>query len=246
MIFLYNDIYQRNEVILEIGNGIFGKQYEIMIKNDSHADGTVDRILYENMIKLDTNSVDYLYNFYTDLNNHYEYGNRKLLENIIINFKNKNNENIIESIISYCKNIVLNCDFNIENMVLGGTEEEIILRGTDWCTDIARVACILFQVAGYPSRIVITANTKLPYHGHVVTEVYYNNKWGAADPTNGIIFINENKSPISAWDIKIKEIDSQYESVGISNYYVNEKSKYNYETSKINDYYRKILDNSNK
>jgi len=36
----------------------------------------------------------------------------------------------------------------------------------------------------------------------------------------------------------------QNESVGISNYYIDEKSKYSYETSRANDYCRAILKNS--
>ena len=39
------------------GIGVFGRQYEIMFRNDPHAAGSVDRILTEQMIKL-----DHLYN----------------------------------------------------------------------------------------------------------------------------------------------------------------------------------------
>ena len=39
-------------------------------------------------------------------------------------------------------------------MVLGGPEERILERGTDWCPDVARVACALLQVSGLPARII--------------------------------------------------------------------------------------------
>jgi len=53
-----------------------------------------------------------------------------------------------------------NCDTDTEDMVFGGTEEEVVERGTYWCTDIACVACIMFQIAGFPSHVLTTANTK--------------------------------------------------------------------------------------
>ena len=43
---------------------------------------------------------------------------------------------------------------DIESLRFGGTEEDIISRGSDWCTDVARVACVLCQVVGVPARIV--------------------------------------------------------------------------------------------
>ena len=226
------------------GIGIFGKQYEIMFKNDTHANGSVDVILSEQMIKLDADSVEYLYSSYTHLFSHYKSGSRIFLENIVNSLKCENPSETVYNIISYCKNIVENCDIDMNDMIFGGTEEEIIQRGTDWCTDISRVACVMFQIAGLPSRIINTANTKLAYYGHAVTEVYYNNKWGIADPTNGTVVKNQNGNPVSAWEIHSECNDEQYESIGLSNYYIDEKENYSYETSGLNDYYREILKHS--
>ena len=226
------------------GIGIFGKQYEIMYKNDTHADGSVDRVLCEEMIKLDDSSVEYLYNSYTEIISHYKTGNRVFLENIVNELKGQSDSNTVDNIISYCMNMVENCDIKAEDFIFGGTEEELIKRGTDWCTDISRVACTMFQIAGFPSRIITTANTKFAYHGHTVTEVYYNNKWGIADPVNGMVIRKQDRTPVSAWEIRNDGNDEQYESIGISNYYIDEKESYRYETSKVNDYYREILKHS--
>jgi len=249
------------------GIDIFGKQYEISYKNDTHADGSVDMILFEQMIKLEKNSVEYLYNLYTDLTNRYKPGTRTFFENIVNGLIGQTDSETVDNIISYCRNIVESCDTDTEDFIFGGTEEEIVERGTYWCTDIARVACVMFQIAGFPSRIIITANTKFAYCGHIVTEVYYNNKWGVTDPTSGVVIRNQDGTPASAWEIKnecniVNSIfykqfpeseqegyflftpGEQYESVGISNYYVDEKDNYNYSTSKVNDYYRAILKNS--
>ena len=226
------------------GLGIFGKQYEIMYKNDVHAKGSVDRVLTEEMIKLDKNSAGYLYTAYTGLYNSYIAGSRIVLENIVTELKRQTEADTVDAIISYCKNIVDNCNYETEDMIFGGTEEEIIERGTYWCTDIARVACVMLQIAGLPSRIVITADTRFAYSGHVVTEVCYNSEWGVCDPTSGKVFRDENGVPISAWKMHSCRVDEQYESVAVSNYFVNDKEKYSYETSTVNDYYRGILKHS--
>jgi len=215
-----------------------------MYKNDVQADGSVVKTLFEQMIKLDNDSVEYLYNSYTDLYSHYRPANRVYFENIISTLKGQTDTNTVDNIISYCRNIVENCDMDTEDFIFGGTEEEIVERGTYWCTDIARVACVMFQVAGFPSRIINTANTKFAYNGHTVAEVYYDNRWGVADPVTGAIFKHENGTPMSAWEIHNNGIDGQYESVGISNYYIDEKENYSYETSKVNDYCREILKHS--
>jgi hypothetical protein len=125
----------------------------------------------------------------------------------------------------------------------------------------------MFQIAGLPARIIITANTKFAYFGHIVTEVYYEGKWGVTDPTSGAVIKNKNGAPASAWEIhnspdaanrifyqnNPEAIDEsyyffspgeQYESVGISNYYIDESKYYSYETSKVNEYCRKILKHS--
>ena len=251
---------------MQKGMGIFGKQYEIMYKNDVQADGSVVKNLFKEMIKLEQSSADYLYSTYTDMSKRYKPGSRPFLENIIAGLKAQKESETVDNIVSYCANIVNNCDTDTEDMIFGGTEEEIIKRGTYWCTDIARVACIMFQIAGLPSRMLTTANTKFAYCGHEVTEVYYNNKWGVVD-VNADMAYRRDGIPVSAWEIqndynlvneafykKHPEAEKegyllyppgeQYVSVGITNYYVDENEKYNYKTSMVNDYCREILKRS--
>ena len=68
-------------------------------------------------------------------------------------------------------------------------------RGSDWCTDMARVACVMCQVAGLPARIVSLFNTGQAYSGHSIIEVYRVDAWGAADPVNGIIYRRLDGAP---------------------------------------------------
>ena len=252
---------------MQKGISIFGKQYEVGYKNDVQADGSVVKVLFSEMIKLENNSAEYLYGSYTDLSNRYKSGSRVFLENTVNGLKGQTDSETIENVTLYCRTIVMNCDTDTEDMIFGGTEEEVIERGTYWCTDIARVACIMFQIAGLPSRIVTTANTKFAYCGHMVAEVHCNNKWGVIDANSGIVFKHRDGTPMSVWEIhndynlanqafyqRHPEAENegylffppgeQYESVGISNYYVDEKDKYNYQTSRVNDYCREILRHS--
>jgi len=252
---------------MEKGIGIFGKKYEFGYKNETHAPGSVVRALFAEMIKLDDASADYLYNSYTDLSARYKKGSRVTLEKIAEKLKSETDSTTVDNIIDYCRNIAISCDTSSEDFIYGGTEEDVIERTSYWCTDIARVACVLFQIAGLPARIIVTVNTNFPYCGHMVTEVFYCGKWCATDPNAGVVFRHEDGTPASVWDVHnnycianmaYKKKDpsglegngiffppgEQFESVGIVNYYVDDMEKYSYETSGTNEFYRKILVNA--
>ena len=252
---------------MQKGIGIFGKQYEFGYKNETHAPGSVVRVLFGEMIKLDADSAEYLYNSYTDIFASYRPGSRALLESIAKELKGNTDAGTVDNIIEYCRNIVISCETDMDDFIYGGIEEDVIKRTTYWCTDIARVACVLFQIAGFPSRIVVTVNRNFAYCGHIVAEVYYDGKWCVTDPNAGVVFKHENSAPASAWEVhnnyeianRIYRINNpdcmegngiffppgeQFESVGIVNYYIGDMEKYSYETSGTNDFYRKIIKNS--
>ena len=252
---------------MQKGIGIFGKQYEFGYKNETHTPGSVVRALFDEMIKLDDNSVEYLYNSYTDFSFRYKMGSRPVLENLANQLKSKTDAETIDNIIKYCRNIAISCDTDADDFIYGGKEEDIIERTSYWCTDIARVACVLFQIVGLPSRIVVTVNTNFPYCGHIVTEAYCHGKWCVTDPNAGVVFRHEDGAPASAWEVhndyeianriyRINAPDSmegngmffppgeQFESIGVVNYYIDDMEKYNYETSGTNEFYKKILENS--
>ena len=84
----------KNEI--QKGIGIFGKQYEIMYKNDIHAKGSVDRVLTEQMVKLDDSSAGYLYTAYTDLSNRYKSWSRIILENITNGLKGQTDADTVD------------------------------------------------------------------------------------------------------------------------------------------------------
>ena len=252
---------------MQKGTGIFGKQYEFGYKNETHAPGSVVRVLFDEMIKLDDDSVGYLYGAYTDLTVRYKAGTRPVLESIVSELGGADDAATIDNIVKFCRNVGIDCDTDTDDFIYGGREEDVIARASYWCTDLARVACVLYQVAGYPSRIIVTANTNYAYCGHTVAEVYYDGKWCLTDPNAGVVFRHGDSSPASAWDVhsdyetanRVYRINDpasvegngiffppgeQFESVAIVNYYVDDIDKYSYETSGTNEFYRKILQNS--
>jgi hypothetical protein len=140
----------------------------------------------------------------------------------------------------------------------GGTEEEIIERGSDWCTDVARAACALLQIAGIPSRIVYLFNLKQAYSGHAVVEGYHSESWGAVDPGTGVVYLGPKGKPATVWDLMnhpdLIEAHSgpsapcttvdQFRGAGITNYYCWEHDSYDFIVSGLNWYYSKILEMS--
>jgi hypothetical protein len=134
-------------------------------------------------------------------------------------------------------------------MRFGGTEEAIIARGTDWCTDVARVGCALYQVAGFPSRIVSLFNLHAAYSGHVIVEVHRRGAWGAVDTNSGVVYRKDDGRPATMWDLMndaevVKRHDaqpSQFTGAGIANYRVRDSDFHDYTVSGLNDYYRTIL-----
>ncbi|MEM2906445.1 MAG: hypothetical protein QW057_01990 [Candidatus Bathyarchaeia archaeon] len=47
------------------GIGQFGPAYRLMLENDAYASGSVDRVLFENMVRLCLETADCLYREYT-------------------------------------------------------------------------------------------------------------------------------------------------------------------------------------
>lgn len=139
--------------------------------------------------------------------------------------------------------------YNIDfiNMQFGGTEKEILDRGTDWCSDMARIGAVLLQCLGIPCRIVYLANLNKAYNGHVVNEAYYEDQYGVVDFIYGYQFY-DNK-PISALDIYNnhtllddypKDYKELYSAIAISEYNPCDINN-NYLISTPNNYYLKLI-----
>ncbi len=241
----------------------FGPAYRVMLESDAHAAGSVDRVLMEKMVRLLAQTKEHLYREHTPTTILYEKGLRLQLEEYVrkVTPNSRGDNQRIESLARFTSSLADHASEDLDTMRVGGTEEEIIERGSDWCADVARVSCVLFQVAGFPARMVYLVDTKKAYSGHVIVEVYRAKRWGAVDPLTKVIYYHPEGAPASTWDLMndpslIKDHSKgkstsyttvgQFRAAAISNYFVWLSGEYNYTVSNINPYYRSILEMSDK
>lgn len=252
-------------VDLSLYRGIaqFGRAYQMMLQEDSHALGSVVRVLMDRMIRLCSDTATRLYTDFTPLESLYLKGTRPELERCAEEGTTgcSSLEERIEGIVTFTRGLGRLVSNDLVDMVLGGTEEEITARGSDWCTDVARVGCILFQVLGLPARLVNLFDTSQAYSGHVIVEVHRNGAWGAVDTSTAVVYRLPDGWPASTWRLMnqpalvdahrrgretLYTTPGQFRAAALSNYFVWESDKYIYKTSGLNDYYRSILEMSDR
>jgi hypothetical protein len=61
----------------------FGPDYRVMFENDAHAPGSADRVLLERMVRLCSETADYLYRDHTPLDIRYRPGSRPQLDALV-------------------------------------------------------------------------------------------------------------------------------------------------------------------
>jgi hypothetical protein len=244
------------------GTSVFGRAYEYMMEHDAHAAGSVDRELARNMVRLCPETKDYLYSSFTPLHVPHRQGTRPQLEAVLSNHLpiHGTAEEKLESIVRFTRELGDGAEQDLRKMRIGGTEEEIIERGSDWCTDVARAACVLCQMAGFPSRIVHLFNLTEAYSGHAIVEAYRTATWGALDSSTGVVYRRPDGQPAPVWDLMNDDelvnahakdprafytTLGQFRAAGIANYFSWEFARYDYTVAGINDYTFSILNLSN-
>ena len=133
------------EIARYIGEDQFGPAYRVMLAGDAHAPRSVDRVLFQRMIRLGTATADYLYASYTPTTLRYRHGSRPKLERFLgaATTPATTPEELVDGIARWCAEIAHAADsLSLDDLRLGGTEEAIVRRGTDRCTDLARVGCV--------------------------------------------------------------------------------------------------------
>ncbi|NLD82120.1 MAG: hypothetical protein GX642_13265 [Smithella sp.] len=224
------------------GYGVFGKAYEEMLRNDLHAPASIDHELMKNMVLLDDESAVFLYSRVVrhDLTGHelYPFAQR---------FKAPTDKETIRNVLQYTQNIAASYNTDFDEMMFGGTEQQILDRGTNWCSDMARAGAVLLQCLGIPCRIIYLANLGKAYNGHTAGEAYYQGGYGIVDFICGYQFCG-NK-PVSAFDIRKKpEILETYpeayqglfSAIAISEYNPCAAGN-NFSISTPNEYYLKLI-----
>ena len=249
------------EIANYAGEEQFGPAYAIMLAGDAHAPGSVDRVLSQRMIRLGPATADYLYTSYTPTTLRYRRGSRPELERFLgaATAGATAPDEMIDGIARWCAVIAEAADdLSLDDLRLGGTEEAIVKRGTDWCTDLSRVGCVLCQVAGMPARLVYLFNTTAAYSGHVIVEVLRQGSWGCVDVVNGVVYRHQDGRPASTCELKLAPhliaahrrlhggygSPAQFLGAAIVNYFVWEADRYDFTVSALNAYIRSILEQS--
>ncbi len=229
-----------------------------MLENDPHAAGSVEREIVSSMVRLCRETATYLYGDCSDLTTGYVAGSRPVLETMLseAELPAGDPEPQVARIVELTRSLVQEAScVAFVDLKFGGTEEEIIARGSDWCTDVARVGCALYQVAGFPSRIVNIFNLNAAYSGHVIVEVFRRGIWGTIDTSSGVAYRRDDGRPATTWDL-MNDAElvirhhgpeawyaqpSQFTAAGIAKYSVRDYHSYDYTVSGLNDYYHAIL-----
>lgn len=227
---------------MERGYDVFGPAYGVMLRYDLHALGSIDHKLLREMVLLDEKSHNFLYQTAPAKINMKDHE----LYLFAMQFKGYSERQTIENILRYTVGIAEHFQVPFEEMKFGGTEKEILDRGTDWCADLARVGAVLLQCNGIPARIVHLANPDKAYNGHVVTEAFYEGKYGICDFLYGYFFYE--KRPLDAYDLMCykqyldgypEDYASLYLAIAISEYNPIEANDYSVSTP--NQYYLNLI-----
>lgn len=236
------------------GYKAFNKAYEVMLKNDPHAQKSIDHHLLKTMVRLDKTSQGDLYqkvpSIATTIKDHPLYPIAQAL-------KGANDKATIRNVLDFTKKLADLADAPLDQMVFGGTELEIIARKSDWCSDLTRLGVVLLQCLDIPTRFLYLANLEKAYHGHVVGEAYYENTFGVIDFTYGVaiykeapiaahILLNQPHIAFKAYQKYISDttllnaITGYFKAIAISHYNPMDPTN-NYQKSSLNRYYKTLL-----
>lgn len=83
----------------------------------------------------------------------------------------------------------------------GGTEEDVIKKGSPLAAERARVLCAMAQVAGLPARLVFLAR-EAPAERHAVTEIFLLGRWTVFDAFSGRFYTWPKHGYVSAWEAR--------------------------------------------
>ena len=216
------------------GYGVFGKAFEIMLRNDLHAPCSIDHKFMQEMILLDAESRDFLYAApprLPDMRAHELYAFAQ-------QFRGDTDYASIANVLEYTSGIAGNCSTPIEEMRFGGT---------DWCADMSRAAVVLLNCLDIPCRMLELVNPDRAYNGHVVVEAYYEGAYGVIDPIYGRLF--HAGKPLDAWTLMTEPARLQsfpddyrglFRGVAVHDYDPMDPTN-DYTDSGLNDYCRKVL-----
>ena len=160
-------------------------------------DDNVDYQLFSKHILLCDETRDYLYRKPDPVK--YVKGTRPYLEKIVYDVTKdcKTDRERVLSLLAFCRDLYKKhqtgtCGF----LFYGGTEEELIKKGETLCECMGRLMVSLCEIIGLPGHVVFHA-----IGGHIVCEIYFEDKWAYFDPRAGLFYLDENDRFLSIDEI---------------------------------------------
>lgn len=190
--------------------------------------GTVDHALFDQAVLLQANTAEAIYSEFTPLDQPYKAGSRIFLEKVVAEVTAGLSDERSKAIalMDWVRDIPLiyghsSVPFSEGGTEIfhGGSEEEVIRKGSTMCNETARVLIILAQIAGIPSRYIghmvpIDYDNPRSGTGHGVTEMYIEGAWAYFD-IRGRYYIKPDGQIASCWDMVQDPdlVDAQSEEV---------------------------------
>jgi len=160
---------------------------------------SVDFQLRRRQVILCAQTADFLYTRFTPTTVRYQAGSRPELEKTVARVT-RDCRSIREKVLAlmrFCRDLYKKREgIELAEYVYGGTEEQLIEKGEEFCECLGRLLVALCEVAGIPGRIVMH-----DIGGHIAAEVLIEGVWAYIDPRAGIYCLKADGSFASAWDI---------------------------------------------
>lgn len=217
-------------------------QQAILLENSTfsrniYRSGSVDYVLFDEAYILSEDTRHTLYDKAMIPACRYQAGSRIHLEQLVDALtanKHGDYEKAI-ALLTFVRDIPVNYGNVDGDPFHGGTEEEVIRKGSSMCNEQARVLCVLAQIAGIPARYVghMTAfdfDNPKSGSGHGVNELFIDGNWVYMD-IRGIVFNKKDHGLASTWDLITNPelIDMQQADLAAlrkSNYTLDNSRKY--------------------
>lgn len=90
---------------------------------------------------------------------------------------------------------------DFSTFLCGGTEEEVVRKGSPLAAELSRVLVTLAGLAEVPGRLVFLYADRPPYR-HTVAELYVRGRWSVFDPVSDRTFLWSKHGYASAWEIQ--------------------------------------------
>ncbi len=237
----------------------FPRPYQMMFRSYPTPEGSVEHVLLDRWLYLCEATKDVLYSDEMPSRPRYRQGERPEIERFVWDVCEAERDPIVvvDRIRTGLARLAEGTNIPWPDLRFGGTEEEILARGTNLCGDLSRLACIAYQVAGLPSRLVFLADPLRPYYGHGIVEVWRDGAWGAVDCLSNVVYRHADGGPASVWDlqqdpgliVRHQHGDfttyvqpGQFRHAAIVDYPIEERPGFSYGVGRVTPYYAAILE----